>query len=85
MALGDPPPPLGQLTPADPGAAPQRPPQVQELPTGLLLPQAGSPRHLADGGEGDPPGDTFASALDGDPDAGTSRTSSFLPPGASGR
>ena len=85
MALGDQPPPLGQLAPADPGAAPQRPPQVQELPTGLLSPQAGSPRHLADGGEGDPPGDTFASALDGDLDAGTSRMSSLRPPGPLGR
>jgi hypothetical protein len=84
MALGDPH-PLGQPTPADPGAAPQRPPQVQELPTDLLLPQAGSPRHLADGGDGDPPGDTFASALDDVPDAGTSPTSSLRPPGPSGR
>jgi hypothetical protein len=84
MALGRPPPHC-QPTTADPGAAPQRPPQVQELPTGLLLPQAGSPRLLADGGEGDPPGDTFAPALDGDLDAGTSRTSSIRPPGPLGR
>ena len=84
MALGRPPlasqpRPTRERHPSPP------PPQDQELPTGLLLPQASSPRHLADAGEGDPPGDTFASALDGDQDVGTSRTSSTRPPGPSGR
>jgi cytochrome c peroxidase len=56
------------------------PAALDAVPKGLAARPA-----LADGGEGDPPGDTFAAALDGDPDPGTSRTSSLRPPGASGR